>query len=405
MHPFQILFVRQSITATCCTTYGLATGKIPDFPLGPRSVRGLLVFRAICGFFGVFGLYFSLLYLPLSEATVLTFLAPILTCYTCSWLMPGETFTRQQQLAGFVSLIGVVFIAQPASLFRSAPSSDHPDSSSMQPTAHQRLLAIAISMLGVLGTTGALTAIRTIGTRAHPFLSVNYFSVWCSLVSLVCLIILPDIKFRLPGNTLEWGILAMLGFSGFVMQFLLTAGLAYGGADGKEKNASANASESESESDNAGIDLEGAAPHRRSRGKAPMSQAMPKSADLKAGSQTRATSMVYTQMLFALAGDKLVFGVTPGTMSWIGSALVLSGAVWVAAARDQGKKDTSAGSSTSTDAMELDGVEATLPVHRPKTRMRGTREEEAGLMAGLAGEEGVELDELAQVKEDESGGD
>ena len=52
------------------------------------------------------------------------------------------------------------------------------------------------------------------------------------------------------------------------------------------------------------------------------------------GSGTRATNMVYTQMLFALAGDKLVFGVSPDVWSWVGSGLILAGAIWVAAAKE-----------------------------------------------------------------------
>ena len=82
MHPFQILFVRQSITASVCTIWGLSSSTIPDFPFGPsrpKSIRWLLISRGLAGFLGVFGMYFSLLYLPLAEATVLTFLAPVLT--------------------------------------------------------------------------------------------------------------------------------------------------------------------------------------------------------------------------------------------------------------------------------------------------------------------------------------
>ena len=40
--------------------------------------------------------------------------------------------------------------------------------------------------------------------------------------------------------------------------------------------------------------------------------------------------MVYTQMLFALASDKLVFDVTLGGWSIVGSGLILGSAVYVA---------------------------------------------------------------------------
>lgn len=40
--------------------------------------------------------------------------------------------------------------------------------------------------------------------------------------------------------------------------------------------------------------------------------------------------MVYMQMLFALAFDKLVWGTTPGALSIIGSSLILGSAIYVA---------------------------------------------------------------------------
>ncbi|KAH0846433.1 hypothetical protein AYO21_07130 [Fonsecaea monophora] len=387
MHPFQILFARQSITALICTTYGIYFKTTPYFPFGPRGVRWLLVLRGIAGFFGVFGLYFSLLYLPLSEATVLGFLSPILTCYLCSFIMPGEVFSAQQQIAGFVSLIGVLFIARPASLLSLTSTSAQPSDAMVSPpanstvtaetaqhiTAEQHLAAVGIAMIGVVGGTGALTAIRVIGTRAHAFISINYFSVWCSIVSLTCLVIFPDVKFRLPGNLTEWSLLASLGLCGFVMQFLLTAGLAYGGPcePSSQGGNKTQPTQKIRDVESTGIHLEN--PSGSGNGKNYSSKPRPKP------SGTRATAMCYTQMLFALAGDKLVFGITPDTMSWIGSVLILAGAVWVAAARDSASKvksnDTRAGATSTSSGLEV------LREHA-RAKVGATHEEAIGLMSG-----------------------
>lgn len=56
MHPFQILFARMSITVVCSLIY-MWCKSTPDWPLGARDVRWLLVLRGVGGFFGVFGLY------------------------------------------------------------------------------------------------------------------------------------------------------------------------------------------------------------------------------------------------------------------------------------------------------------------------------------------------------------
>jgi drug/metabolite transporter (DMT)-like permease len=60
----------------------------------------------------------SLMYLPLADATVITFLAPVIACWACSLILK-EPFTKMEQIAAMISLFGVVLIARPASLFYS----------------------------------------------------------------------------------------------------------------------------------------------------------------------------------------------------------------------------------------------------------------------------------------------
>jgi drug/metabolite transporter (DMT)-like permease len=272
--------------------------KIPDFPFGVREVRPLLVARGLGGFFGVFGMYYSLLYLPLADATVITFLAPSIACWACSFILK-EPFTRMEQIAAYVSLFGVVLIARPASLFTGHNASTPPasgdadvapltngtsqavhsayDYSSVTPS--QRAKGVAVAMLGVLGAASAYTTLRWIGKRAHALISVNYFATWCTIVSITMMLTLPGVGFLLPANLKEWSYLFFLGTCGFIMQFLLAAGLQY------EKSS-------------------------------------------------RATNMVYTQMLFALAFDKLIFGTSPGWLSIVGSSLILGSAIYVAVHKD-----------------------------------------------------------------------
>ena len=260
----------------------------------------------------------SLIYLPLGEATVITFLAPILTCYACAVLLK-EPFTRMEQIAGLVSLIGVVFIAQPASLFSSSssqvagtPGEIVPPSVASNATAisgsatsgevtpSQRLGAVAIALVGVCGAATAYTTIRWIGKRAHPLIAVNYFAAWCTLVSVVAMLAVPSVDFRLPATLREWTFLLFLGVSGFVFQFLLTAGLAH------EKGS-------------------------------------------------RATNTVYTGMLFALALDKIIWDVTPGIWSLLGSSLILGSAVYVAV-RTNGAKKTKSTEGTGAEEAGLMGA-------------------------------------------------
>ena len=233
----------------------------------------------------------SLNYLPLSEATVFTFLSATPTAWVCSILL-HEPFARGEQIAGVISFLGVVLITRPTSFF-SRKSEPAPISSVLvdrattfstsrptiladvdNVTPSQRLGAIAVALVGVIGAVMAYTSIRWIGMRAHPLLLVNYFTGMTAVISLIVMVLAPNITVRLPYDLYEWGILLFICISGFSLQLLLTAGLQ------REKSS-------------------------------------------------RATNMFYTQMVFALVFDKLLFKSTPGLWSIIGGSLILGSGLYV----------------------------------------------------------------------------
>lgn len=313
-HPFQVLFARMSITLVFSGLY-MWWKNVERAPFGPKNMRWLLLIRGFGGFFGVFGMYYSLLYLPLSDATVLSFLSPTITCIAC-YIFLREPFTRTQQLAGAISLIGVVLVARPTTLF-SSPSAEPPPASgdpSGTPTtllAHalarisssdpyhdtdpaHRLLAIFFALLGVCGASCAYTTLRIIGPSTHPLVSVTYFSGACCLISVLSFLPLPapfpSVPFALPNAPLDWTLLILLGVAGFLMQFLLSMGL----QGTKSKQAS-----------------DGAQPKRSGKGNA-------------------ATAMVYTSMVFAVISDAVIFGTLPDAWGWGGVAAIVGSALVVA---------------------------------------------------------------------------
>lgn len=228
---------------------------------------------------------------------MITFLAPIVATFACS-LIPSlnEPFTSTNLFASLFSLAGVILIARPASLFHSDGGHDDlvppeqlpraiPPSGDTGPavTPHQRLVAVLVALIGVLGAASAFTTIRWIGKRAHPLVSVGYFSTWCTIVSFTALLALPSVGGIIyPATLTQWGLLLGIGVSGFVMQFLLTAGL---------------------QVERAG----------------------------------RATNMMYAQMLFALFWERLVWGTSPGLLSICGSTLILGAVLWVGVKKGRGE--------------------------------------------------------------------
>jgi hypothetical protein len=113
--PYWILFVRMSITVALGSAYMYQQG-IPGFPFGSKGVRLLLLARGIGGFVGIFAMYYSVIYLPVADVTVLGFLAPLFACAACVYFLQ-EPFTRREQMAALISLVGVVLIARPAAIF------------------------------------------------------------------------------------------------------------------------------------------------------------------------------------------------------------------------------------------------------------------------------------------------
>jgi len=56
MHPLQVLFARMSLTMIFCCAW-MWWKNVPDFPLGKKGIRWLLVARGLTGFFGIYGMY------------------------------------------------------------------------------------------------------------------------------------------------------------------------------------------------------------------------------------------------------------------------------------------------------------------------------------------------------------
>lgn len=54
--PFQILLIRMVITGVGCSLF-LYHQRVPEFPLGDREVRPLLLLRAVGGILGAGGMY------------------------------------------------------------------------------------------------------------------------------------------------------------------------------------------------------------------------------------------------------------------------------------------------------------------------------------------------------------
>lgn len=256
--------------------------------LGPPGARMLLLARGMFGFASTLALYISLHALSLSDATVITFLAPLATGILANLLL-HEPFTLRERIAGVFSLAGVTLIARPSFLFGNNAGEDVPEDGDIKlpPPSDPgstdeatRIVGILVALLGVLLCAGAWVALRRIGKRASTYHSIAYFSL-CSWVSSFVAMWMLGQPFVIPSSTLSLFLLLAVGLFSLLAQVFQTLGL-----------------------------------QRESAG--------------------RAATMSYLQIIFALTWQLLLFGELPDLVSIVGSLVILGSGAWVAMGKEGG---------------------------------------------------------------------
>eukprot|EP01113_Clastostelium_recurvatum_P049389 TRINITY_DN9140_c0_g1_i3.p1 TRINITY_DN9140_c0_g1~~TRINITY_DN9140_c0_g1_i3.p1 ORF type:complete len:267 (-),score=28.37 TRINITY_DN9140_c0_g1_i3:72-872(-) len=180
---FEIVAIRAIFGAVGCMVY-LSIYRIPLF--GPPEHRKLLVTRGCFGFIGLSCTYYSLTVLPLSDATVLSFLSPVFTGILARILLK-ERFGLPDILCTILSLMGVVFIARPEFIF-----GGHSTSNDEVIEPLKRMVAVAISILGAVAAGFAYVTVRTIGSGVHPLVLVNYLSMISTVLATICCFAFPS---------------------------------------------------------------------------------------------------------------------------------------------------------------------------------------------------------------------
>lgn len=223
IQPLQILLVRMIITCVGTLVYmQINKQHIEHVPFGDPKVRHWLVMRGAMGFFGVFGMYFSLQYLTISDAVLITFLAPSVTIIL-AWLILREHLCKAEVVGSLLSLTGVVLIVRPSFLFGDPQGNSDDVAETMDP--RKRLIATLVALWGVVGISSVWIIIRYIGKRAHAIINVSYFSSITGLIALFGIIFIPSMQFQTPRTMKQWLLLGSLGVCGFCHQLLLTIGI------------------------------------------------------------------------------------------------------------------------------------------------------------------------------------
>ncbi|KAG8973688.1 hypothetical protein FRC05_008275 [Tulasnella sp. 425] len=253
-----------------------------------------------------------------------------------------EPFTRKEAYAAITSFIGVILIAQPSFLFGhpteidpTAGTHHHNVAGSagagivpgiggsgqhhIEPSEKMRLIAVGFSLLGVIGASLAYTSVRRLRDSTHVMHNIIYFTAWSLILSTLSSVLsgtipgLPEsskIVWVWPDFTRLMGVIA-IGIFGFTGQVLLTMGF-----------------------------------QREFAG--------------------RATLALYLAIIFSLISERIFFHHHPGFLSFVGIAIILSSATYVALSKKSGvpapttpKGDEEVGSMSIGSASEGDDGEAT----------------------------------------------
>lgn len=196
----ELVFVR-SVVVLVITTL---TVRLRGGSLAGRE-RRLLVLRGVLGFAALSCFYYSVIHLPLAEATVIQYTNPIWTAVLASLLLAEVTGRREMGLA-LLSLVGVILVAQPAFLFDAGRPLPGP--------------AVAVALCGAVFSAAAYVTVRRLRTEAAMTV-VFHFALVSVLLSIPGLLVERWVR---PVGW-EWLLLLGVGVTTHLGQVFLTWGL------------------------------------------------------------------------------------------------------------------------------------------------------------------------------------
>ncbi len=199
---FEIVFVRAALSVIL-TFWLLRRARVPA--LGSR--RPLLWLRGLFGFCGVSCSFYSVIHLPLAEATLLQFTHPLFTVALAALLL-GERIERGVLLGVPLSVLGVLVVVRPAAIFGGV-------------SAPLDAFAVSVAIAGAFFAADAYVSVRHLArTGEHPLAIVLSFPLVTTVLALP--LMLRD--FVWPTG-IEWLWLLGAGACAQVGQMCLTRGI------------------------------------------------------------------------------------------------------------------------------------------------------------------------------------
>lgn len=164
-------------------------------PLRTTRLRSHL-WRTFYGLAAMYCFFYAIAHLPLADAMLFTYSAPVFTPLIAWWWLK-EPLTRRMLLTALIGLIGVVMVAKPSQALLDS----------------QSLVGIAASLLAAF----AFVSIREMSDTEPAYRIVFYFSLFSALASAV-----PLSWAWQPLGTHELGLLLVIGLLATTSQIVMS---------------------------------------------------------------------------------------------------------------------------------------------------------------------------------------
>ena len=201
----QVVFFRSAVALLPLVVFLYLTS---DFPSGLKTQRPLgHVARCLLGCMAMFASFASLKYLPIADATMIGYIAPILAVVLASWLLK-EQVSSIRWLGVGLGFAGMLVLVAP-NLSGAEVNSDY-------------LLGVGLGLIMAILTAGAKIQISSLAKTESAGAIAFYFALTCSLAGLATL----PFSWQTPDGR-QLLLLAGSGVAGGIAHILMTLSYKY----------------------------------------------------------------------------------------------------------------------------------------------------------------------------------
>ena len=216
--PYVFLFYRSLIVFLLNGIFMLV-GRVR--PISNAKANGILGLMGIAGTGQILFVFLALERIPVGDATVIQFTAPVFTM-TFSFLLLGVSCTLFDTLCGCVSFVGVVIMTKPSLFFgvsqdknKEYPSNLNPDEDSKKSDEQDYLIGVSFALLSSIFVSIFYVLNKISGQRLDLTLTIFYPSI----IGIILAPIVTTLLGELLSIQLNWAnisVILLVGFLSFI---------------------------------------------------------------------------------------------------------------------------------------------------------------------------------------------